>query len=135
MYPKRPKIGLFFRKLFTGGLFLCTPSNWPKAGGQIWGPSAFKTRQAVWKPDQLGSARSSAELPHDSSPSATLKVRRPQFAAAGREAACGVHYAARSADWHTHAWGVIGGTRYDSWRVDCMRGHWAVAVLCRIFAA
>ena len=66
MYPKRPKIGLFFENFSLVVCLLCTPSNSPKTGGQIWGPSAFKTRQTVWEIGSAGSARSSAELPHDS---------------------------------------------------------------------
>ena len=95
MVPKRPKFGLFFEKFSLVVCLLCTPSNWPKTGGQIWGPSAFKTRQTVGETGSVGSAR----LPRSSptTPSATLKVRRPQYAAAGRQAASRVHYAARSA--------------------------------------
>ena len=48
MVPKRPKFGLFFEKFSLVVCLLCTPTNWPKTGGQIWGPSAFKTRQNVW---------------------------------------------------------------------------------------
>ena len=66
MYPKRPKFGLFSEKFSLVVCLLCTPTNWPKTGGQIWGPSAFKTRQTVWETGSVGSARSSAELPHDS---------------------------------------------------------------------
>ena len=66
MVPKRPKFGLFFEKFSLGVFCLCPPTNWPKTGGQIWGPSAFKTRQTVGETGSVGSARSSAELPHDS---------------------------------------------------------------------
>ena len=66
MVPKRPKFGLFFENFSLVVCLLCTPTNWPKTGGQIWGPSAFKTRQTVGETGSVGSARSSAELPHDS---------------------------------------------------------------------
>ena len=83
MVPKRPKFGLFFKKISLGVFCLCPPTNWPKTGGQIWGPSAFKTRQTVGETGSVGSARSSAELPHDSlrdfeGASPAICGRRPQ---------------------------------------------------------
>jgi len=83
MVPKRPKFGLFFENFSLGVFCLCPPTNWPKTGGQIWGPSAFKTRQTVGETGSVGSARSSAELPHDSlrdfeGASPAICGRRPQ---------------------------------------------------------
>ena len=83
MVPKRPKFGLFSENFSLVVCLLCTPTNWPKTGGQIWGPSAFKTRQTAWKTGSVGSARSSAELPHDSlrdfeGASPAICGRRPQ---------------------------------------------------------
>ena len=82
--PKRPKFGLFSENFSLVVCLLCTPTNWPETGGQIWGPSAFKTRQTRRKLGQLGSTRSSAELPHDSlrdfeGASPAICGRRPQI--------------------------------------------------------
>ena len=102
--------------------FVCCvpPLIGPKRVVKSGGPARSKRVRRFGKSDQWvrrGLPRSSP-----TTPSATLKVRRPQFAAAGREAAPRIHYATHSAAWHTHAWGVIGGTGCDWGWVDCMRG-------------
>ena len=69
--------------------------------------------------------QSVGRLVRQGSPSAlstSSKVRRPQFAAAGREAASRVHYATHSAAWHTYAWGAMRGIGCDWGWVDCRRG-------------
>ena len=120
MHPKRPSSG-FFSKIFHWGCFVYVPPLiGPKRVVKSGGPARSKRVRRLGKRDQWvrrGLPRSSP-----TTPSATLKVRRPQFAAAGREAASRVHYATHSAAWHTNAWGVIGGTGCDWGWVDCMRG-------------
>ena len=103
MYPKRPKIGLFFENFSLVVCFCVPPLIGPKRVVKSGGPARSKRVRRLGKLDQWvrrGLPRSSPTFP-----SATLKVRRPQFAAAGREAASRVHYATHSAAWHTYAWG------------------------------
>ena len=116
----------FFSKTFHWWFVCCVPPLiGPKRVVKSGGPARSKRVRTFG--NRISWVRRGLPRSSPTTPSASSKVRRPQFAAAGREAACGVHYAARSADWHTHAWGVIGGTRYDSWRVDCMRGCCAMS--------
>ena len=120
MYPKRPSSGFFLETFSLVVCLLCTPSIEPKS---------VVTLCPVPRQIRIQTPRnrfqSAGRLVRQGSPSAlstSSKVRRPQFAATGREAAPRIHNAARSAAWHTHAWGVIRGTGCDWGWVDCRRG-------------
>ncbi len=47
-----PKFSNF--QIFTWVFCLCPPTNRPKTGGHIWGPSVFKARQTVSKSVSIG---------------------------------------------------------------------------------
>ena len=120
MYPKRPSSG-FFWKLFHWWFVCCVPPLIEPKSVVTLGPVPRQIR--VQTPRNR--FQSVGRLVRQGSPSAlstSSKVRRPQFAATGREAAPRIHNAARSAAWHTHARGVIRGTGCDWGWVDCRRG-------------